>query len=420
MSSLFKSYKLLFYSALILILLFLPFLFSSSFVLTLFCKMGVLIIFSVAYNMLLGQTGLLSFGHAIYFGLAGYASMHFLSGINNNFFPALPLPLLPFVGAFIGLILGVSIGYLSTKRVGTAFAMISLGFCELVTALTLIFVVFFNGEDGIQADRVTGNDFLGLTYGPQYEVYYLILFWCIFAVAIMYLLTKTPFGRMCNAVRDNQQRAQFIGYDVRKIRWMAFSLSAMFAGAAGSLHAINYEHIGFESVSLVQSGMVLFMAYIGGIGSFLGPIIGAISLTYLDTMLSDITEAWVLYYGIIFVLVIAFAPQGIAGLILMHEPIVRNKPFLLKKLIFPYTIFTLSILILVIGFTTLIELIHSLKSSHSHLTIYWIKISNTNVLVWFASIFLAVIGVFLCRKSYFRTKEVWDDIIENIKMSFIR
>jgi branched-chain amino acid transport system permease protein len=166
--------------------------------------------------------------------------------------------------------------------------------------------------------------------------------------------------------------------------------------------------------------MVLFMAYIGGIGSFLGPIIGAVSLTYLDTMLSDITEAWVLYYGIIFVLVIAFAPQGIAGLILMHEPIVRNKPFLLKKLIFPYTIFTLSILILVIGFTTLIELIHSLKSSHSHLTIYWIKISNTNVLVWFASIFLAVIGVFLCRKSYFRTKEVWDDIIENIKMSFIR
>ena len=420
MSSLFRGYKFIFYSILTLILLFLPILFTSSFVLTLFCKMGVLIIFSVAYNMLLGQTGLLSFGHAIYFGLAGYASMHFLIGINNNFLPNLPLPFLPFIGAFIGLILGVSIGYLSTKRVGTAFAMISLGFCELVTALTLIFVVFFNGEDGIQADRVIGTDFLGITYGPQQEVYYLILFWCIFAVSIMYLLTKTPFGRMCNAVRDNQQRAEFIGYDVRKIRWMAFSLSAMFAGAAGSLHAINYEHIGFESVSLVQSGMVLFMAYIGGIGSFLGPIIGAISLTYLDTMLSDVTEAWVLYYGIIFVLVIAFAPQGIAGLILMHETIVRNKPYLLRKLVIPYTIFASSILILVIGFTTIIELIHSLKSNHSHLTIYWIKISNSNVLVWLASFFLAGLGVFLCRKSYFRTKEVWNNIIENIKMSFIK
>ena len=236
----------------------------------------------------------------------------------------------------------------------------------------------------------------------------------------MYFLTKTPFGRMCNAVRDNQQRAEFVGYDVRKIRWMAFSLSSMFAGAAGSLHAINYEHIGFESVSLVQSGMVLFMAYIGGIGSFLGPIIGAVSLTYLDTMLSDITEAWVLYYGIIFVLVIAFAPQGIAGLILMHEPVVRNKPSLLKKLIFPYLVFGLSLLILLIGFTTLIELIHSLKSNHSHLTVYWIKISNSSFLVWLISFILAILGLFLSRKSYFRTKEVWNDIIENIKMSFVK
>ena len=319
MSKIFKL-KFIPFLILILFLLFLPFIFTS-FVLTLLCKMGVLIIFSVAYNMLLGQTGLLSFGHAIYFGLAGYASIHFLGAINNNYIPSLPLIFLPFIGAIVGLFLGIIIGYLSTKRLGTAFAMISLGFCELVTALTLIFVVFFNGEDGIQADRVTGNELLGLTYGPQSEVYYLILFWCIITVLVMYLLTKTPFGRMCNAVRDNQQRAEFVGYNVRKIRWLAFSLSATFAGAAGSLHAINYEHIGFESVSLVQSGMVLFMAYIGGIGNFLGPILGAISLTYLDTMLSDITEAWVLYYGIIFVLVIAFAPQGLSGIIIMHEPI---------------------------------------------------------------------------------------------------
>ena len=94
--------------------------------------MGVLIIFSVAYNMLLGQTGLLSFGHAIYFGLAGYASIHFLRGINENFLPSLPIIFLPFIGAFVGLIIGIIIGYLSTKRVGTAFAMISLGFCELL------------------------------------------------------------------------------------------------------------------------------------------------------------------------------------------------------------------------------------------------------------------------------------------------
>ena len=412
--------KFLLFSILLLFLLFLPNIFTTSFALTLFSKMGVLIIFSVAYNMLLGQAGLLSFGHAIYFGLAGYASIHILSAINESYLPSLPLILLPFIGAFVGLMLGICIGYLSTKRLGTAFAMISLGFCELVTALTLIFVVFFNGEDGIQADRVTGNEFLGFTYGPQSEVYYLILFWCIISVSLMYLLTKTPFGRMCNAVRDNQQRAEFVGYNVRKVRWLAFSLSAMFAGAAGSLHAINYEHIGFESVSLVQSGLVLFMAYIGGIGNFLGPILGAISLTYLDTMLSDITEAWVLYYGIIFVLVIAFAPQGISGIIMVHEPIIRNNPSLLKKLVFPYTIFLVSIIILTIGFTSIIELIHSLKSSKDSLKIYWLNINNNNIFIWIIFSLVFIGGVLLTKKCFRLVKEKWNDVIDEVKLGLIK
>ena len=412
--------KFLLFSILLLFLLFLPNIFTSSFALTLFSKMGVLIIFSVAYNMLLGQAGLLSFGHAIYFGLAGYASIHILSAINDSYLPSLPLILLPFIGAFVGLMLGICIGYLSTKRLGTAFAMISLGFCELVTALTLLFVVFFNGEDGIQADRVTGNEFLGFTYGPQSEVYYLILFWCIISVSLMYLLTKTPFGRMCNAVRDNQQRAEFVGYNVRKVRWLAFSLSAMFAGAAGSLHAINYEHIGFESVSLVQSGLVLFMAYIGGIGNFLGPILGAISLTYLDTMLSDITEAWVLYYGIIFVLVIAFAPQGISGIIMVHEPIIRNNPSLLKKLVFPYTIFLVSIIILTIGFTSIIELIHSLKSSKDSLKVYWLNINNNNIFIWMLFSLIFISGILLTKKCFRLVKEKWNDVINEVKLGLIK
>ena len=412
--------KFLLFSILLLFLLFLPNIFTTSFALTLFSKMGVLIIFSVAYNMLLGQAGLLSFGHAIYFGLAGYASIHILSAINENYLPSLPLILLPFIGALVGLMLGICIGYLSTKRLGTAFAMISLGFCELVTALTLIFVVFFNGEDGIQADRVTGNEFLGFTYGPQSEVYYLILFWCIISVSLMYLLTKTPFGRMCNAVRDNQQRAEFVGYNVRKVRWLAFSLSAMFAGAAGSLHAINYEHIGFESVSLVQSGLVLFMAYIGGIGNFLGPILGAISLTYLDTMLSDITEAWVLYYGIIFVLVIAFAPQGISGIIMVHEPIIRNNPSLLKKLVFPYTIFLVSIIILTIGFTSIIELIHSLKSSKDSLKVYWLNINNNNIFIWMLFSLIFISGILLTKKCFRLVKEKWNDVLDEVKLGLIK
>jgi branched-chain amino acid transport system permease protein len=122
----------------------LPLFFESSFALTLLSKMGVLIIFTVAYNMLLGQGGMLSFGHAIYFGLAGYASIHILNGIGEETLPYFPTVLFPLIGALVGLFFGSIVGYVSTRRAGTAFAMISLGFCEMVTAMTLIFVIFFN------------------------------------------------------------------------------------------------------------------------------------------------------------------------------------------------------------------------------------------------------------------------------------
>lgn len=411
------NYKFLTFTSFFLFTMFLPVIFSSSFALTLLSKMGVLIIFSVAYNMLLGQSGLLSFGHAIYFGLAGYATIHILNGINSNFLLNFPVSLLPLLGALVGLFLGFFIGYLSTRRIGTAFALISLGFCELITALTLIFVIFFNGEDGIEADRVTGENLLGISYGPQIEVYYLIIIWMFICLILMYVLTKTPFGKMCNAVRDNAQRAEFIGYDVRKIRLLAFSLSATFAGAAGSLHAINYEHIGFETVSLVQSGNVLFMAYIGGIGNFFGPIFGAISLTYLDAMLSDITEAWILYLGIIFVLIVAFAPEGISGIIFMHSPIIRINPRLMYKLSRPYLLLFMSMIVLTVGFTSLIELIHSLKSTNNSVIIYWIKVNNKNLLVWLISLLIFLIGFYLCKRSFKITKEKWEDILNQIKLS---
>ena len=121
----------------------LPMVFDSYFALTLLSKMGVLVIFTVAYNMLLGQGGMLSFGHAIYFGFAGYVSVHILNGIGEELIPYFPIVLFPIIGAIVGAFLGLVIGYLSTRRAGTAFAMISLGFCEMATAFTLIFVVFF-------------------------------------------------------------------------------------------------------------------------------------------------------------------------------------------------------------------------------------------------------------------------------------
>ena len=396
----------------------LPLVFDSYFALTLLSKMGVLIMFAVAYNMLLGQGGMLSFGHAIYFGFAGYVSVHVLNGIGEETLPYIPIVLFPIIGAIIGLCLGIIIGYLSTRRAGTAFAMISLGFCEMATALTLLFVVFFNGEDGIQTDRVVGPEPFGVSFGPQVEVYYLILFWSVLTVALMYFLTKTPFGRMSNAVRDNPERAAFIGYNVRHVRWLAFSLSAMFAGAAGSLHALNYEHIGFESVSLIQSGAVLFMVFIGGVGHFLGPIIGAIGLTYLDSTLADITEAWLLYLGLTFATIVAFAPGGLAGLIVMHGPIVSTNKTLLIGLIKPYLAAIGSTLLGLLGTIGIIELLYFrslISKGEGEVVIFWTEFNANGILSWIIFFAAIIISIFLCKITYPKARESWDHAISVVK-----
>ena len=396
----------------------LPMVFDSYFALTLLSKMGVLVMFTVAYNMLLGQGGMLSFGHAIYFGFAGYVSVHVLNGIGEELIPYFPIVLFPIIGAIVGAFLGVIIGYLSTRRAGTAFAMISLGFCEMATALTLIFVIFFNGEDGIQTDRVVGPEPIGISFGPQIEVYYLILFWTLLTVSLMFLLTKTPFGRMSNAVRDNPERAAFIGYNVRHVRWIAFTLSATFAGAAGSLHAINYEHIGFESVSIVQSGQVLFMAFIGGVGHFLGPVIGAIGLTYLDSVLLDITEAWLLYLGVTFSVIVAFAPGGLAGLIVMHGPIVRTNKSLLLALIKPYSSAIGSTLIAVTGLIGIIEMLYFkslISKGEGEVIIFWTEFNANGITSWLMFSVLILSGIYLCKITYPKAREGWDNAISVVK-----
>ncbi|MCH8883144.1 MAG: branched-chain amino acid ABC transporter permease, partial [SAR324 cluster bacterium] len=208
------------------IILLAPAIFDSGFALSIMGQMGVAIIFALAYNMLLGQGGMLSFGHAVYFGLAGYFTIHYLTLMGDEVVGYFPVSLLPIFGGLVGLCFGVTIGFVSTRRAGTTFAMISLGFSEMATALTLILVAFFNGEEGIQTDRWVGPEPLGITYGPDIQVYFLIGVWCFLATLAMYAITRTPFGRMSNAVRDNPERAQFVGYNTQRVRWLAFALSS--------------------------------------------------------------------------------------------------------------------------------------------------------------------------------------------------
>src|ERR1700728_1182419 len=304
------------------VLVVLPYVFRSGGALTAFSLVGISIIFSFSYNILLGQTGMLSFGHAVYYGLGGFLVIHGINIIGAHKWP-IPLPVVPLIGGLAGLVFAALLGWVSTRRSGTVFAMISLGLAELIASSALILRTFFGGEAGISANRTKLFRLFGWSFGPQIQIYYLVAAWTLLAVVAMYALTRTPLGRMCNAVRDNPERVQFVGYNPHVVRYLAFCFAGFFAGIAGALAAINFEIANSAYLGAVQSGTVLFATYIGGIGFFIGPIVGAIFVTFLSLSLSDLTPVWQLYFGMIFIAVVLFAPGGITGVLMKHRPLVK-------------------------------------------------------------------------------------------------
>ncbi len=295
--------------------LVLPFIFQSGHAINLLSHMGVAIIFALSYNMLLGNTGLLSFGHAVYYGLGAYVAMHLLRSINDAGGEGLPIELLPLVGAAAGLGFGIIFGSFSVRRAGVVFAMITLGVGALVHSSSLMFSDFFGGEAGLFGYRDEAPSLFGVNYGPSRNVYFLVVAWTLIAAILIYLLKKTPLGWMANAVRDNPERAQFVGYNPTIVRFIQFALSACFAGLAGGLFVITDEIVNDEAVGQIQSGIVLLGTYIGGIGYFVGPIVGASLVTVLESSLSSYTEAWVLYFGLLFIAIGMFAPMGLVGIV---------------------------------------------------------------------------------------------------------
>ena len=393
-----------------IIAIVLPLIFKQSFALSLFCQMGINIIFALSYNMLLGQTGLLSFGHAVYFGLGAFFSIHALNMISAGTL-GIPVSLLPVVGGLTGLFFGVLFGYVSTKRSGTPFSMISLGIGELVAACSLMFTAFFGGEQGISGNRVAGAKFLGLSFGPQIEVYYLIAVWAILCAALMYALTKTPLGRMANAVRDNAERAQFVGYNPQFVRYFILILASGFAGIAGGLSAINYEIVTVENVNTTTSGSVLLMTFIGGVGSFYGPIIGAILVTFLQVALSGYTKAWLLYFGLFFLIMVMYAPGGLASLIELHRP--AWKASLMRKLTSSYTLVAIAGSIALAGLIGLVEIIYNIKTqagAGAEMSLLGIKFDAASTMPWVICTGLLIVGLVLLRSVIPKVRASWDDV----------
>ena len=392
----------------------LPWIFRSSLALTMISQMGYLVIICLSYNILLGQGGMLSFGHAVYSGLGSFIAIHALNLAAGGKL-GIPVSLIPLVGGLAGLFFAAILGYVTTKKSGTTFAMITLGIGELVASMSLMIPEFFGGEGGIQGNRVFGKPVMGIDFGAQIQVYYLIAVYCFISTAAMYALTRTPLGRMLNAVRDNPERVEFIGYSTQHVRYLAFMISGFFAGIAGGLGALNFEIVTGEVVGAARSGAYLLFVFLGGATFFFGPIIGAVLLVIALVLLSELTKAWLLYLGIVFLIMVMYAPGGIASLVMMNLRVaVFGK---LNRLWLHYVPLALAGLIALTGAAAMIEMIYHLQLNEAlgpEMPFLGLTLDAKGVGTWLAALAVFAVGVALFewrRRGFHRE---WSRIQEEI------
>jgi branched-chain amino acid transport system permease protein len=289
----------------------LPLLFSGMLGLSVLTQMCVAATFALAYNMLLGGTGLLSFGHALYFGIGAYTSAHLL----NAWGAALPLMLLPLAGALAGLLAGGLLATFTVRHDKTIYAMISLAIGQLVYSAATIMDSWSGGDSGIRLSPADANGW-GFDFGDPRTLYYLVAAWSWAAALAMFALRSTPLGRLMNATRDNAVRVAYVGFSPVGIRGLALTLSAGFAGLAGSLYALSMQVVTTDTFGLPQATVVMLHTYIGGFTSFAGPAVGAVLMTFVSAHLSALSEAWPLYMAAFFIVVTVFWQHGLTGAVL--------------------------------------------------------------------------------------------------------
>jgi branched-chain amino acid transport system permease protein len=387
----------------------------AGFLLSMLSQMGMMVILALSYNMLLGQAGLFSLCHATFFGIGGYATVHLLNAVGTGDLPV-PMELMPLLAGLSGLALAILFGAMATKQRATAFAMITLGISELMATAALMFHHFFGGEGGVTTNRMIENSVFGLTYASGLQVYYLIVAWTVLATGLMYYLTLTPLGRMANATRDNFERAQFIGYDPRMVRFLQFALSGFFAGIGGGLYAITYEIVTFDALAAPLSANALLMAYIGGTTVFGGPILGAILITLLQSGVSLLSNSWLVYVGVMFIAMVIFAPTGLAGIIKAHGPIKHSGR--MGSLMVPYLRLVIPSLGLLLGFVGLVELMSFLTIGAAQgrkLVLFGGPVDVHAALPWVVSSGSLVLGAFWLRWEAAGFHRVWENLSAEVR-----
>lgn len=403
-----------------LLLVVAPLLFPSNLSLTILSQMGIAIVACLSYNMLLGQGGMLSFGHAVYTGLASFVAIHALNRIAAGMLP-IPVSLIPLLGGLAGAAFAVLLGYVTTRKAGTTFAMITLGIGELVFAMSLMIPEFFGGEGGVSGNRVVGKPVLGISYGPQIQVYYLLAIYTFVCTAAMFAFTRTPLGRMLNAVRDNAERVEFIGYSTQRVRYLAFVAAGFFAGIAGGMYVLNFEIATAEVVGALRSGAYLLFTFLGGAVFFFGPIIGAVLMVLAAVLLSEFTKAWLLYLGLVFLFMVMYAPGGIASLIMMNLRVAAFGK--LGKLWTSYLALGATAATVLAGAAAMIEMVYHLQLNEAlgpTLNFMGGTLNAKGVDAWFGAGFVLLTGVGLFELARRRFALEWGEVQGEIEKEIKR
>ncbi len=319
-------------------------------------KMLIAALFALSFTLAMGQAGMLSFGHAAYYGLGAFAALHLMRAVEQKLF-GFPTPLIPLAGAGVGFCFGLLFGWFATQRTGVYFSMVTLALAELLFTLAPTWNSVFGGESGISTIRGTS---WGLSFGPDIHVYYLTLGWFVISAWCMWAFTRTPLGQLALALRDNEHRVRFLGFNTHVARTLIFAISCMFTGVAGALLAIANEATNYTIFAAGASANVVLQTFIGGAGTFFGPALGAAAMTFFARVTSDLTRSWLLYQGLIFALVMLFVPNGIGGLISEHSKKLKKGGW--TALVGPYALCLVVGLLLVTGLVFMVESTHILLS----------------------------------------------------------
>jgi branched-chain amino acid transport system permease protein len=267
-------------------------------------------LFALGFNLLYGYTGLLSFGHAAYYGLGAYGTGILLAKLKvASLWAGLAAGL---AAAVIG---GLVIGFLCLRRRGIYFAMLTLAFAQLLYFVGFHLAEWTGGDDGLRGIPPLSLTLPGLRIALDTPLgfYYFAYALVVLAVAALKRILDSPFGAVLQAIRENQDRAAACGYDIGRVKLLSFIFSALFTGLAGSLDALRLTVVPIESLHWTTSGQVVMMTLLGGAGTFFGPFVGAATFLVLEDRLAVFTESWPLVIGAIFMAFVLFLPKGIWG-----------------------------------------------------------------------------------------------------------